>query len=62
MKHLSNNHEDCPNQNSHKLCDETGHFLLSFTKSQSTLREQQGYNKDKELMLQIQRFSAFVSQ
>ena len=35
MKHLSNDHEDHPNQhgNSHKLCDETGHHDLCLTES-----------------------------
>ena len=38
MEHLSNNHEDHPNQhqNSHKLCNETGHPLLAATGSLST--------------------------
>ena len=33
MKHLSNDHEDCPNQHeiSHKLCNETGHCILHST-------------------------------
>ena len=33
MEHVSNDHEDRPNQheNSHKLCDETGHPVLSLT-------------------------------
>ena len=32
MEHLSNDHEDHPNQhkNSHKLCDETGHPIVIF--------------------------------
>ena len=30
MEHLSNDHEDHPNQheNGHKLCDETGHPII----------------------------------
>ena len=42
MEHLSNNHEDYPNQheNSHKLCDETRNPLLSLTESQRKLRQQ----------------------
>ena len=34
MEHFSNDHEDCSSQqeNSHNLCDETGHPLLSLTK------------------------------
>ena len=39
MEHVSNNYEDHPNQheNSHKLCDETGHPILSLTESQKKL-------------------------
>ena len=42
MEHLSNDHEDHPNQheNSHKLCDETGHTVLSLLESQWKLRQQ----------------------
>ena len=42
MEHLSNNHEDHPNQheNSHKLCDETRNPLLNLTESQRKLRQQ----------------------
>ena len=34
MKHLSNGHEDHPNQhkNSHKLCDKMGHFVVNLMK------------------------------
>ena len=34
MEHLSNNHEDHPNQheNSYKLCDDTGHPVLNLDK------------------------------
>ena len=33
MEHLSNDHEDGPNQykNSHKLCNETGHPVVNMT-------------------------------
>ena len=36
MEHLSSENEDHPNQqeNSHKLCDETGHLILSLAESQ----------------------------
>ena len=36
MEHLSNDHEDCPNQheNNHKLCDETGHPVVNLMESQ----------------------------
>ena len=36
MKHLSNDHDDHPNQyeNSHKLCDETGHHIVITMESQ----------------------------
>ena len=45
MEHLSNDHEDCPNQheNSHELYDETGHPVLSLMKSQWKLRQQHDY-------------------
>ena len=41
MEHLSNDHEDRPNQqeNSHKLCDETGHPVANLMKSQWKLRQ-----------------------
>ena len=41
MEHLSNDHEDCPkqNENSHKLCDEAGHPVLSLLKSQWKLKQ-----------------------
>ena len=37
MEHLSNDHEDHPNQhkNSHKLCDETGHPIVNLMESQN---------------------------
>ena len=36
MKHRSNDHKDHPNQheNSHKLCDETGHLVMNMIESQ----------------------------
>ena len=42
MEHLSNYYEDRLNQqeNSHNLCDKTGHLLLSLTESQWKLRQQ----------------------
>ena len=41
MEYLSNDDEDRPNQdeNSHKLCDETGHLFVNFMESQRTLRQ-----------------------
>ena len=38
MEHLSNDHQDRPNQheNSHKLHDETGHPALSLLESMET--------------------------
>ena len=41
MELLLSDHEDRPNQheNSHKLCDETGHPVLSLTESQWKLRK-----------------------
>ena len=46
MEHLSNDHEDCPNQhkNSHKLCDKMGHLVFSLTESQWKLRQQHDHN------------------
>ena len=42
MEHLSNDHEDHPNQheNSHKPRDETGYPVLSLLESQWKLRQQ----------------------
>ena len=42
MEHLSIDHEDHPNQNenSHKLCDETGHPVVNLVESQWKLRQQ----------------------
>ena len=41
MEHLSNDHEERPNQleNSHKLCDEIRHSVVSLTESQWKLRQ-----------------------
>ena len=46
MEHLSNDHEDHPTQheNSHKLCNEAGHLVLSLLESQWKLREQHDQN------------------
>ena len=46
MEHLSNDHRDYPNQheNSDKLCDETGHPVVSFMESQWKLRRQDDQN------------------
>ena len=46
MEHPSNNHEDHPNQhkNSHRICAEMGHPILSLTKSQRKLRQQHDPN------------------
>ena len=46
MEHLSNDHVNHPNQhkNSHKLCDETRHPLLSLTESSWKLRQQHDLN------------------
>ena len=43
---LKNDHEDHPNQhkNSHMLCDETGHPVLSLLESQWKLRQQHDQN------------------
>ena len=41
MEHLSNNHKNHLNQheNSHKLCNETGHPALNLLESQHDLRQ-----------------------
>ena len=46
MEHLSNDHKDHPNQhkNSHKLCGETRHPVLSLLKTQWKLRQQHDQN------------------
>ena len=46
MEHLSNDHEDHPNQHktSNKLCDETEHPVLSLLESQWKLRQQRDQN------------------
>ena len=46
MEHLPNDHEDHPNQhmNSYKLCNETGHPVLSIKESQWKLRQQRAQN------------------
>ena len=46
MEHLSNDHEDRPNQheNSHKLCDETEHPVLSLMKCQWKLKQPHNQN------------------
>ena len=46
MEHLSNDHEDSPNQheNSHKLYDETEHTVVNLMESQWRLRQQHDPN------------------
>ena len=41
MEHISNDHKDHPNQdeNSHKLCNETGHPVSSLLESQWKLKQ-----------------------
>ena len=48
MEHLSNDHEDHPNQheNSHKLCDEMGHPVVNMMESQWKLRQQHDQKGD----------------
>ena len=50
MEHLSNDHEDHPNQhrNSHKPCDEKGYPVLSLLESQWKLRQKHDQNFPKE--------------
>ena len=42
MEHLSNDQKDGPNpqENSHKLCNETGHPVVNLMQSQWKLRQQ----------------------
>ena len=46
MEHLSNDHEDRPNQheNSDKLCNEVGHPVVNMMESQWKLRQQHHQN------------------
>ena len=46
MEHLSNDHENHPNQheNSHKLCNETGQPVVNLMESQGKLKQQHDYN------------------
>ena len=46
MEHFSNDHEDHSNQheNSHKLCDETGHPIVNLMESQWKLRQKHDQN------------------
>ena len=58
MKHLSNDYKDHLNQheNNHKLCNETGHSVLSLLESQWKLIQQHGLNfqmEGKPLLKQI---------
>ena len=47
MEHLSNDQKDHPNQheNTHKLCDETGYFIINLMESQLKLRQVLGGSK-----------------
>ena len=46
MEHLSDDHEDHPNQheNSHKQCDETRHPVVNIMERQWKLRQQHDQN------------------
>ena len=46
MEHLSNDHEDHPNQqeNSHTKCNETGHPAVNMMESEWKLRKEHGQN------------------
>ena len=50
MEHLSNDHEDHPNQqeNSHRLCDEMGHPVVNMKESQWKLRQEHDQNFPKK--------------
>ena len=51
MEHLSDDHEDHPNQheNSHKLCNGTGHPVFSLLETQWKLRQQHDRNFPMEM-------------
>ena len=55
MEHLSNDHEDHPNQheNSQKLCYKTGHLVLTLTESRWNLRQHEFPNGGKAIVEQI---------
>ena len=58
MEHLSNDHEDHPNQheNSHKLCDEMGHPVVNLMESQWKLNQKhddERINEGKAIVEQI---------
>ena len=57
MEHLSNDHEDHPNQqeNSHKLCNSRGLRILNLTKSQWKLRQKndQNFPMEEDIVKQI---------
>ena len=57
MEHLSNDHGDHPNQheNSHKLCNETGHSVLGLMESQRKLRQQHERNTSIRRKKEIQK-------
>ena len=54
MEHLSNDHEDHPNQhkNSHKLYDKTGHPIVNLMESQWKLRQQHDQNFQMEAIVE----------
>ena len=51
MEHLSNDHNDRPNQheNSHKLFSETGHPVVNMMQNQWKLRQQHDQNFPMEV-------------
>ena len=51
MEHLSNDHEDHPNQheNSHKLCNEMGYPVVNLKESLWKLRQQHDQNFSMEV-------------
>ena len=53
MEHLSNDHEDHPNQheNSHKLYNEMGHPVANLMERQSKLRQQKNQKAIVEQIL-----------
>ena len=60
MENFSNDHEDHPNQheNSHRLCDETGHPVVNLMEIQWKLRQQNDQNfpmEGKQLQNKYQR-------
>ena len=60
MEHLSNYHKDSPSQheNSHKLCDKTGHPIFCLTESE--VKPVENISKNQQSFLEISRLQKKV--